>query len=349
MNIRCFHGPKLILKCISDIYPKSYALLKEYKIFKEEYNDLKEDTPSSIQKLPAREAGIYALYPGVDLDNALNFIVSFQAIDHYLNLACRNIKEKNELLFSRLYLSLRDAVDPKMKISVGYIGHLKREDIETITKLIEKCRDQVVMLSSYNLVITQLKKFIQMYSDFMTYSHLDKESRDKKIEEWVNRYHDENVGISKGEMIAASASPLLIFVLFACAHDPDLTKEEVNNICAAYFPWICGLHVLLDHFVNANASMQNNNLNLTSFYKNLKACEDRILFFIEKALESCNSLKHPEFHSTIVETMIALYLSEPQAHYGMNRLASTNIMKKSGSKARLYYNLYKFLRLSGRL
>jgi len=42
------------------------------------------------------------------------------------------------------------------------------------------------MLPSYNLVITRLKKFIQMYSDFMTCSHLDKELRNKKIEEWVD-------------------------------------------------------------------------------------------------------------------------------------------------------------------
>ncbi|GAE90092.1 DUF2600 family protein [Acetivibrio straminisolvens] len=286
---------------------------------------------------------------GVNLDNALDFIVSFQAIDCYLNLLCSNIKKKDELLFSRLYLSLRDAVDPKRKISVGYLNCLSNEDITTITKLIEKCRNQVVMLSSYNLVITQLKKFIQIYSDFMAYSHLNKELRDKKIEEWVNRYHDENTGISKGEMLAASASPLLIFVLFACAHDPDLTKEEIDNICAAYFPWICGLHALLRHFVNVNEAMQNYSINLTTYYKNLKMCEERIIFFIEKALESCNSLKYPKFHSTIVKTMVALYLTEPKAYHGMNKLASTNIMKKSGSAARFYYNLCKLLRLSGRL
>lgn len=341
MNTQCYHGPKLILKCINNVFPKSHALFSEYRIF--------EEPLSPASKLPPREAGIYALYPGVDIDNALNFIVSFQAIDHHLNLLCSNIEDKSELLFSRLYLSLRDAIDPKRKISAGYIGCLKKGDIETITNLIEQCRSQIVMLSSYNLVVAQLKKFVQMYSDFMTYSHFDKGLRDKKIEEWANRYHDENVGISKGEMSAACASPLLIFVLFACSHDPDLTKEEVNNICAAYFPWICGLHMLLAHFINANKDAQHNTLNLTFCYKNLKVCEERIFFFIEKALESCNSLKYPEFHSTIVKGIIAMYLSEPEAYHGMNRLASTNIMKKAGLKTRLYYNLCKFLRLSGRL
>jgi len=48
------------------------------------------------------------------------------------------------------------------------------------------------------------------------------------------------------------------------------------------------------------------------------------------------------------QMIIALYLSNPQAYHGMNRLASTNIMKKSGSAARFYYNLCKLLRLSGK-
>jgi len=337
-----------MLKCVSDIYPKSRSLFREYKIFENKYSN-PEDISSSLKKLTSGEAGIYALYPGVNLDNALDFIISFQAIDCYINLICSNIKNKDEALFSRLYLSLRDAVDPKRKISVGYLNGLSNEDITIITKLIERCRNQVVMLSSYNLVITQLKKFIQMYSDFMTYSHLDKELRDKKIEEWVNRYYNENSGISKGEIVAASASPLLVFVLFACAHDPYLTKEEADNIWNAYFPWICGLHALLRHFVNVNGQMENSSINLTSYYKNLKMCEERIIFFIEKALESCNCLKYPKFHSTIVKTIIALYLSDPQAYHGMNRIASTNIMKKSGSEARFYYNLCKLLRIYGRL
>jgi len=76
--------------------------------------------------------------------------------------------------------------------------------------------------------------------------------------------------------------------------------------------------------------------------------EDKITFFIEKSLESCNKLKYPEFHRTAVKMIIALYLSNPQAYHGMNRLASTNIMKKSGSAARFYYNLCKLLRLSGK-
>lgn len=63
MNISCCHGPKLVLKCISDIYPKSYSLFREYGIFEDKCSNTEEDSPSYTRKLPAREAGIYALYP----------------------------------------------------------------------------------------------------------------------------------------------------------------------------------------------------------------------------------------------------------------------------------------------
>lgn len=229
MITRCCHGPRLVLKCISDIYPKSRSLFREYGIFEDKYDNM-EGFSLQMKKLPAREAGIYALYPGVNLDNTLDFIISFQTIDRCINHICSKIKDKDELLIGRLYLSLRDAVDPKRRISVGYINGLDSKYVSTIIKLVERCRNQVVMLPSYNLVITRLKKFIQMYSDFMTCSHLDKELRNKKIEEWVDRYYDKSTGISKTEIITASASPLLVFVLFACAHDPYLTREEVDNI-----------------------------------------------------------------------------------------------------------------------
>jgi len=107
---------------------------------------------------------------GVNLDNTLDFIISFQTIDRCINHICSKIKDKDELLIGRLYLSLRDAVDPKRRISVGYINGLDSKYVSTIIKLVERCRNQVVMLPSYNLVITRLKKFIQMYSDFMTCS-----------------------------------------------------------------------------------------------------------------------------------------------------------------------------------
>lgn len=351
MNTKCYQGSKLITKYINNVFPKAYNMLEKHSLFYEINSDpaTKQAYDVSINKLHTRESGMYALYPGVDFNSSLKFIVSFQAIDYYIHFLCSKNDEKDETLFSQLYLSLSDAVDPKRKIAVSNVDCIRKKDINNIMKLIEQCRSHIVRLPSYSLVIGQLKKFIQMYSDYRTYSHLPKGVREKRLKEWSNRYHDEKVGISTWEMCAAAGSPLLISVLFACAYDPHLTGEEVDNICSSYFPWICGLHVLISHYIDAYEDMLLGSLNMTSFYRNLKVCEDRISLFITEALQSCDKLKYPEFHRTIVKGIVAVHLSDPKAFWGMNRLASINLLKKSGSKINLYHNLCKFLRFSGKL
>jgi tetraprenyl-beta-curcumene synthase len=339
MNNRCIYGLRLLIKYINSKYPKLYKILLDYKLFPQEAID--------IEKCIGTDFGI--LYPGANPENTINFIASFHAIDLYVYSLCKSFHKKDEFLFGTLYNSLRDAVDPKRKISVEQTGCLQKGDVQNITQLIEQCRIDITKLPSYSVVIGQLKKFIQMYSNFRIYSLFDKDTREKKIETWAERYHDENVGVSKWEMSAASNSTLLILVLFACANDPHLTGEEVDNICSSYFPWICGLQVLLRDFVNASEDLQQGKPNLTYYYKNLKTCEERISVFIERALESCNNLKYPHFHRTIVEGVIAIYLSNPKAFYGMNRLASMSLIKKGGSNANTYYNLCRFLRSSGKL
>lgn len=339
MNNRCIYGSRLLIKYINSRYPKLYKMLLDYKLFPQGEID--------SEKCIGTDFGI--LYPGANSENTINFIASFHAIDLYVYSLCTSFRKKDEFLFGTLYNSLRDAVDPKRKISVEQTVCLQKGDVQNITRLIEQCRIHIEMLPSYGVVIGQLKKFIQMYSAFRIYSLLDKDTREKKIETWAERYHDENVGISRWEMSAASNSTLLILVLFACAHDPHLTGEEVDNICSSYFPWICGLQVLLHDFVNASEDLQQGKPNLTCYYKNLKMCEERISVFIERALESCNSLKYPHFHRTLVKGIIAIYLSTPKAFHGMNRLVSLSLVKKGGTNTNMYYNLCKFLRSFGKL
>jgi len=339
MNNQCLYGLKLLTKYINNWFPKSYKTLQDYKLF----------SPEDIDNEKCIGADLGLLYPGINPENSVKFIAFFHAIDLYIYLLCTSFHNKDELLFSRLYSSLRDAVDPKRKISVEHVGCLQKGDIRNITRLIEQCRVYIQKLPSYSVVIGPLKKFVQMYSDFQVYSVLDKSTREKRIETWAERYHDENVGISRWEISAASNSTLLILVLISCAQDPHLTEEEVEKICSSYFPWICGLQVLLRDYVNSGEDFQQGKPNLTYYYKNLKMCEERISLFIERALESCNNLKHPHFHQTIVKGIIGIYLSNPKAFHGMNRLASSSLIKKGGSNINIYYNLCRLLRSFGKL
>jgi len=65
--------------------------------------------------------------------------------------------------------------------------------------------------------------------------------------------------------------------------------------------------------------------------------EDKITFLLKSLWKAATNSNIRNFTEPRSKMIIALYLSNPQAYHGMNRLASTNIMKKSGSAARFYY------------
>jgi len=60
MITRCCHGPRLVLKCISDIYPKSRSLFREYGIFEDKYDNM-EGFSLQMKKLPPGSRHLCAL------------------------------------------------------------------------------------------------------------------------------------------------------------------------------------------------------------------------------------------------------------------------------------------------
>ncbi|MGI6776644.1 MAG: DUF2600 family protein [Acetivibrionales bacterium] len=103
----------------------------------------------------------------------------------------------------------------------------------------------------------------------------------------------------------------------------------------------------MDYYIDAVEDMQMGDLNFTYYYDNLKHCESRLLSFIENSLQACHTLEYPEFHTTVVKGLLAMYLSDPKAFLGLNKLATRNILRGSSSKTAFYHNLCKILRFSG--
>jgi len=300
-----------------------------------------------LKRFHSQGGCIYALYPKTDLQSAVKFIVSLQTISDYLDNLCDRMEITDEPAFRQLHLSILDAVDPEREINQYYKFYPYWDDNGYLVKLVEECRCQIKNLPSYNLVIGPIKKYVHLYSDLQSYKHLSEKIREDCLKTWADYYMKQYPDISCWEFSAAAGSTLGIFVLYASAHDPDLTMDEVKMLDKAYFPWICGLHILLDYYIDAQEDLQMGDLNFTYYYKNLKQCEERLSYFIERSYEQCSNLPYPEFHRTMVRGLLAMYLSDPKASQGMNRLASHNIIKSSKPETVFYYKLCKFLRMTG--
>lgn len=303
----------------------------------------------ALKKFHAQGGSVYALYPNAEIGDAISFIVAFQTISDYLDNLCDKTGLFNEASFRQLHLSLLDAVDPSSSINNYYLFYPFKGDNNYLKCLVYECRLKMSGLNSYSEVIEIIKKYIVMYSDLQTYKHLAPDIREAKLKKWAYRHLSQNDEISWWEFSAAAGSTLCIFALFVSAFNPNLNGDEVKLIENAYFPWICGLHILLDYYIDAQEDLWMGDLNFTGYYKNLKQCEERISFFIERSLDGCRSLPNPLFHTTVIKGLLAMYLSDPKASLGMNKIASQNLLKKSGKWTPAYYNLCRLLRFIGKL
>ncbi len=342
MEVKYSKGTGLIINHTNRVFPKTDRMLSRHQSI---YERMSGDGSERISdRYLIRDGSIFALYPGVNSKSYLKFITTFHEIGRYINLliTCKD-EFKNDAFISSLFVSFRDAVDCKRKMN-NLLNLKKEKYMIHLNRLVEECRFQVIKPHSYSLAMGFIKKYVQFYTDLHILSYSDRTVRENRLLSWTEKYKDSFPDVSAWEFCSAAGSSLLTFVLFALSYDKNLTPKEIENTCNAYFPWICGLQTTLGQFINSQQDIMLGELNFTYYYKNLKECEERLSFFIEKSFESCNTLKYPEFHKTMIKRMISMYLSDPLASSGMNKIASANLLKIGGDNINLYYNLYKIIR-----
>lgn len=299
------------------------------------------------KKFHIQGGSVYALYPKADLKSTIRFITAFQTISDYLDNLCDRAGIQDEASFRQLHLSMLDAVDPDRRIGDYYMLYPYKRDGGYLSQLVQTCREQIKLLPSYRLVKENIIEYVRLYTDLQCYKHLSADIREEKIISWANSSLERYPGISVWEFSAAAGSTLCVFLLFAAAWDTNLTEGDVEAINAAYFPWICGLHILLDYYIDEEEDMRSGDLNFTHYYDNLKQCEERLSYFTVLSLEHCKKLRHHRFHTTVVRGLLALYLSDMKASAGMKRLASRSLAAAGGASAQLYHFLCSLFRRSG--
>ncbi len=295
-------------------------------------------------------SSLFALYPGVDLKSTLTFILSLYSLAGILGNSCINSGTTDEMEVRRLYGCLAGAVDPSRSTACSSAAAVKTmadqgRKLSALPCLSGQCRLQLAILPSFTLVAPRLRKYIQLYIDLQSYRHYPPLLRTEYLNAWSANYMKRYQEITCWEFCAASDSLLGIAAMYAAAAKPDLTAEEVRILDEACFPWLCGLDSLLGAYVSARNTNHTKCLNFTVFYKNLKACDERLSFFASKAENACLKLKESGFYTSLVKMLIGMYLSDPEADFGMCRLASMNILRNSPPRTMLYSNACKLLQL----
>ena len=219
----------------------------------------------------------------------------------------------------------------------------------TCRALVAECRQDLRRLPSYSLVQGEVLRFARLYSDLQTFKHTFLPLREGFLQNWFAAHAATYPDLDWWEFAAATGSTLGIFALCAAAADPRLTPEAVRRLSAGYFPWISGLHILLDYFIDQAEDEAGGDLNFVSYYADAGRCRERLLLFLQRALDCAALLPDPWFHITVVRGLPAFYLSDPKVgSQGFDHTAGA-LLAAGGGETIPMYRVCRLLRWLGKL
>ncbi|MDS1030372.1 tetraprenyl-beta-curcumene synthase family protein [Bacillota bacterium LX-D] len=338
---------KLVYQFVRKIFPLVTLELKAWENLARKAPDqeLGKQAVASLRqkKFHAQGGSIFALYPGTEHLSQVKFIVALQTISDYLDNLCDRGDCFDGNAFRRLHQAMLDALRPG-KEHTYYEFYPRKNDGGYLAALVGECQKQINALPNYSMVQEQVRKLAQLYTDLQTYKHVELSQRENLLTNWAAEYLKIYPELSTWEFAAATGSTLGIFVLSAAAHSPFLTQGTIDRIYEAYFPWIGGLHILLDYFIDQEEDRQYQDFNFVAYYQNSQKCQERLSYFYQQSLERARKLPNALFHVTVLEGLLALYLSDPKAQKGVLAEISKYLLQKAGKRATLLYNTCKLLR-----
>lgn len=283
-----------------------------------------------------------AIYASANLSmrkHLIPLIVAFQTISDYLDNLCDRSTSLDPKDFRLLHQSMLDAIDPNATLSNYYALRNEQDDGGYLHELVMMCQNCIRFLPSYKLTEQSIRKFVSLYIDLQVYKHINIELREKALINWWNEYQTSFPELSWNEFASATGSTLGVFMMFLASADPNLSEQEVERIHDAYFPYVGGLHILLDYLIDQEEDKLGGDLNFCTYFSSMNETTERIAFMVENARSKILSLEHPNFHRMIIEGLLALYLSDPKVKSQPEVKRISRILMRKSPMTRLFFFL----------
>ncbi len=281
---------------------------------------------------------IMALAAAKDYKQAVKFIVAYQTISDYLDNLCDRSTSLDPKDFAALHESMKDALKLESSDKNYYRFREDQDDGHYLHDLSETCRAVLRDVKHYDLIKDYLMELCQYYCDLQINKHVVKEERVPRLENWFHQYESELPDMEWYEFSACSGSTLGIFCLVSYAMREDFQAIDAENIRNGYFPYIQGLHIMLDYFIDQEEDRAGGDLNFCFYYKNQETLFKRLTDFVREADRHTELLPHKNFHKLINRGLLGIYLSDEKVRKqkGVRKLAK-GIIKTGGLISYFFY------------
>lgn len=291
---------------------------------------------------------ILALLSEGDVREVIRFIVAYQTISDYLDNLCDRSTSLNPADFRALHESMTHALTPGAKHANYYRYHAEQQDGGYLQSLVETCQQFMRSLPSYDVIAPTLHELAGYYCDLQVHKHVAYEKRVPRLQSWFHGHQAYLPEMSWYEFSACSGSTLGIFCLVSYASATTFTEEKTQEIKDGYFPWVQGLHILLDYFIDQEEDRRGGDLNFCFYYDSQEKMMQRIEHFIEQADASISRLPDATFHRMINHGLLGIYLADKKVRGQKQvRVLSKKILWQGGGSSLFFFMngwLYRRLR-----
>jgi len=275
----------------------------------------------------------------------LRIIVAYQTLCDYLDNLCDRAGSTDGQAFRHLHNSLLTALTPGSACGDYYLFYPHKQDGGYINKLVAECQTQIETLPNYWRVQERLWELANWYTELQVRKHLHPEIREEQLISWAKQQGSRYPGVRWQEFAAATGSTLAIFALLGLACREELDDASIHRTWQAYFPWICGLHILLDYFIDREEDRQGGDLNFTFYYRHEEEMLERLKFFVRQAHDCAASMPNRAFHTTVVEGLLGLYLSDAKIAEQSYQHLAQSLLECSGQRAITTYRICRMVRI----
>jgi tetraprenyl-beta-curcumene synthase len=307
--------------------------------------ELRKQALASIEskQFHCEGGGIYALLADKDkMERVFTFIVAYQTISDYLDNLCDRSVSLDPENFRSLHQAMVDAVSGNMAQTNYYAYQENQEDGGYLVDLVKACHVALSELPSYEAYQANILTLCQLYCDLQVYKHIDKDKREEALGKWWSSHQDTFSHIEWNEFAAATGSTLGIFYYTALSSHSYHSEQMQQQVFEVYFPYVQGLHILLDYFIDQNEDRQGGDLNFCFYYTSDEHKFRRLEWFYKRAKDAVKALPHSGFHQMMVDGLLGMYLADSKVkkQKDVQQIAKKLLKRRPWSTRFFFFNCW---------
>lgn len=289
-------------------------------------------------------AAFAAFAPRAERAALARAVVAFQSAFDYLDVLAEQPQGDPVAGARSLHEALLDALDPATSgltpegpQSDYYARSPQCEDGGYLAELVDTCATALAKLPSYPSVAAAARRAAERIVEFQSLNLSESQGDHDAFERWARalspaeRSHTSaETDLLWWETAGGGGSPLCVYALIAAAAEPAVPTRDVEAIEDAYFPWIGGLHSLLDHLVDRSCDAALGQRSLIDYYSSPEDAAARMQALAERAMRAAQAIPQGRRHAIILTGMAGFYLSAREASAPEARPISRGVREAVG-------------------